>query len=75
MITKEYNPSPIEVRCVEIISDLKEQINEKLQNYTVFKIENNIQLDNPTVDFFLTDSDGDEHEIVLKVIQKPDVPK
>lgn len=75
MITKEYNPSPIEVRFVEVINDLKDEINEKLQNYAIFKIESNIQLDNPTIDFFLTDSDGDEHEVVLKVIQKPDIPK
>lgn len=72
MITKDYNPSPIEVRFVEILCDLKNEINEKLVNYDVVKIENNTQLDNPTIDFHLKDIDGDEHEIILKVIQKPD---
>lgn len=72
MITKEYNPSPIEVRFVEVLCSLKDEINNKLVNFDVVKIENNIQLDNPTIDFFLRDMDGDEHEIVLKVIQKPD---
>jgi hypothetical protein len=75
MITKDYNPSPIEVRFAEVICELKDVINEKLQNYDVFRVENNIQLDNPTVDFFLSDNEGDEHEIILKIIQKPDNPQ
>ena len=74
MITQDYNPSPIEVKFVEILSDLKEEISRRLDNFEVFKIEENKQLDNPTIDFFLKDTDGDVHEIVLKVIQKPDVP-
>ncbi len=72
MITKDYNPSPIEVRFVEILSELKEELNSKLIDLDVVKVEGNTQLDNPTIDFFLKDKDGDEHEIVLKVIQKPD---
>ena len=72
MITKDYNPSPIEVRFVEVLCDLKNEINEKLVNFDVIKIENNTQIDNPTIDFYLKDIDGDEHEIILKVIQKPD---
>jgi len=73
MITKDYNPSPIEVRFAEVLSELKKEINEKLEHYDVYKIENNTQIDNPTIDFYLKDSDGDKHEIILKVIQKPDV--
>ena len=72
MITQNYNPSPIEVRFVEILSELKDEINKKLTNFDVLKIENNTQLDNPTIDFYLKDIDGDEHEVILKVIQKPD---
>ncbi len=72
MITKNYNPSHLEVRFVEVICELKEEINKKLANFDVLKIENNTQLDNPTIDFFLKDRDGDEHEIVLRIIQKPD---
>ena len=68
MITKDYNPSPIEVRFVEVLCDLKNEINEKLVNFDVMKIENNTQLDNPTIDFHLKDIDGYEHEINLKVI-------
>lgn len=72
MITKNYNPSPIEVRFVEVLCELKDEINKKLENLDVYNIENNTKLDNPTIDFFLKDKDGDDHEIVLKVIQKPD---
>lgn len=72
MITKNYNPSPIEVQFVEVLCELKDEINKKLENLDVYNIENNTKLDNPTIDFFLKDKDGDDHEIVLKVIQKPD---
>jgi len=73
MITKDYNPSPIEVRFVEVLCDLKKEINDKLINMDVINIDNNTQLDNPTIDFRLRDNDGDVHEVILKVIQKPDV--
>ena len=72
MITQDYNPSPIEVKFVEVLSELKGDINKKLPNFDIYKIEYNTKLDNPTIEFFLKDSDGDEHEIVLMVIQKPD---
>jgi len=72
MITQDYNPSPIEVRFVEVLCDLKDEISKKLMNFDVYKIENNTNLDNPMIEFFLKDQDGDEHQIVLKVIQKPD---
>ena len=41
-------------------------------NLEVTKIESNKNLDNPTIDFFLKDEDGDAHEVILMVIQKPD---
>ena len=72
MITKEYNPSPLEVRFAEVLCGLKDEINKRLPDFEVLNIENNTQLDNPTIDFKLKDKDGDEHEIILKVIQRPD---
>jgi hypothetical protein len=72
MKTQDYNPSPIEVRFVEVLHELKDEISNKLENFDFYKIENDTTLDNPTIEFFLRDNDGDEHEIVLKVIQKPD---
>ena len=75
MITKDYNPSPLEVRFVELLCDLKKEISEKLVNIDVLSIEKNIKLDNPTIDLHLKDEDGDEHEVIIQVIQKPDVVK
>ena len=72
MITKDYNPSPLEVSFVEILCELKHEISNKLENVEVLKIESNKELDNPTIDFLLKDEDGDEHEVILRVIQKPD---
>jgi hypothetical protein len=72
MITKDYNPSPLEVRFADVLCELKEEINKRLPNFDVVSIENNTQLDNPTIDFKMKDKDGDEHEIILKVIQRPD---
>jgi hypothetical protein len=73
MKTTNYNPSTIEVKCAQIISEMTDQINERLDGYSIFKIENNIQKDNPTVDLFMKDADGDVHEVVIKIIQKPDL--
>lgn len=72
MITKDYNPSPIEVKFVEAMCELKDQIEQQLGSYNVTKVESNTKLDNPTVNLFLKDADGDEHELIVKVIQKPD---
>lgn len=72
MITKEYNPSPIEIRFAKAICELKQEINQKLDGFDVLKIESNTALDNPIINIVLKDQDGDKHEIILKVIQKPD---
>ena len=49
MITKDYNPSPLEVKFVEVLCDLKDQINKRLENFDVFNIENNTQCCLPRV--------------------------
>lgn len=72
MKTQDYNPSPLEVRFVDVLCDLKDEINKKLEHFNVYKIESNKQIDNPIIDFYLKDSDGDEHELIIKIIQKPD---
>ncbi len=72
MKTVNYNPSIIEVKCAEIIKEMKDQINERLDGFSIVKIENNIKKDNPTVDIIMKDSDGDVHEVIIKIIQKPD---
>lgn len=72
MRTITYNPSPIEVDFAEALESLKEDIEKKLNSQSIEKIDNEITADNPLIRFHLKDKDGDPHEIVIKVIQKPD---
>ena len=72
MKTTQYNPSTLEVDFAEAFENLKDEIQQKLHGLEIKKIENTIKADNPMVKFFLEDTDGDPHEIVLKIIQTPD---
>ena len=72
MKTKSYNPSPIEVELSEVICFLEKEISSKLTTNDIIGMENNIHADNPSIIIHLLDKDGDPHEVVLKVIQKPD---
>lgn len=72
MKTQNYNPSPIEVELAKAILQLKDQMSELLSNNEIVAMENKIEADNPMVIFKLKDKDGDPHEVVLKIIQRPD---
>jgi hypothetical protein len=72
MITKQYNPSQLEVEIAKAIRELSEQIEAKLHGYKITEMEDKIQADNPMVKIKLLDGDNDPHEVVLKIIQKPD---
>lgn len=72
MKTISYNPSPFEVDFAETLEALKNEIEKKLDGITIEKIENEITADNPLIRFHVKDKDGDPHEIVIKIIQKPD---
>ncbi|MEM6359166.1 MAG: hypothetical protein AAF149_01160 [Bacteroidota bacterium] len=72
MKTIQYNPSSLEVAFAQAIEDLQSQIEKKLPDNEVIKIDNKISADNPIVKFYLLDKDGDPHEVVLKIIQSPD---
>lgn len=72
MKTTSYNPSKLEVALAQTLEDLKDEIQKKLPDNEIIKIENKIKEDNPLVKFYLLDKDGDPHEIVVKVIQTPD---
>ena len=73
MITKEYNPSPLEVALADVIDELQSEISKKLDGFTIDRTLKDTTLDNPIIDLFVSDRDGDNHEVILKVIQKPDV--
>ncbi|MDH5474930.1 MAG: hypothetical protein OEX22_04505 [Cyclobacteriaceae bacterium] len=72
MKTTSYNPSPIEVEFANVLNQLQGNIGNLLSNNEIIKVENNIHKDNPMVKFYLLDSDGDPHEVVLKIIQTAD---
>ena len=72
MRTEIYNPSQLEVEFANALNDLVPEIEKKLSANKIIKIENKIKEDNPMVLFHLQDTDGDLHELVIKLIQRPD---
>lgn len=72
MKTKDYNPSPIEVKFVEVLKMLKSEISEKMADLEIMDVQTNVKLDNPTAEFRFKDKDNDIHSLVVRVIQKPD---
>lgn len=72
MKTEHYNPSQLEVEFSYGLTELKKDLEKYLAHNTISKIENKIKEDNPMLLFHLVDQDGDPHEVVVKVIQRPD---
>ncbi|MEJ0030340.1 MAG: hypothetical protein WDO15_08205 [Bacteroidota bacterium] len=72
MKTVAYNPSPLEVDFANALIILQKDIQKHVQGAKIVNIESNINRDNPMVKFSLVDSDGDPHEIVVRIIQIPD---
>ncbi len=72
MNTTAYNPSPLEVELANVLEDLRESINDKLNGNTIINIDKNTNLDNPILRITTEDEDGDKHMVILKIIQKPD---
>lgn len=72
MKTQQYNPSPLEVHFAQAFEALKDQIENYLDGNKIVKIVNKLQADNPIVIFHLEDREGDAHEVVIKLIQRPD---
>lgn len=72
MRTLHYNPSNLEVNFAKAFHDLTPQIENKLDGAQVISIKPDYNIDNPQVTFKLKDDEGDLHEIVVQVIQRPD---
>ena len=72
MKTTAYNPSPLEVDFANSFVILQKEIEKHLQNNKIVNVESNIARDNPMVKFSLVDTDGDPHEIVVRIVQIPD---
>ncbi len=72
MKTESYNPSPPEVELAKAIVSIKEELNNGLSFHTIIDINADLNHDNPRVHITTKDNDGDNHEFVIKVIQRPD---
>lgn len=72
MRTLHYNPSILEVNFAKAFHDLTPQIENRLTGAEVIEIKSNYNIDNPQVTFKLKDDEGDLHEIVVQIIQRPD---
>ncbi len=72
MKTEHYNPSQLEVEVSYGLTELASELEKYLTHNKVVKVENKIKEDNPMLVFRMVDSDGDPHEVVVKVIQRPD---
>ena len=72
MITKKYNPSTLEVEFAKAIKELSSEISGRLTNNKVVDIKFNEDQDNPDLIFKLEDTDGDKHEVVVRLIQRAD---
>ena len=72
MRTLNYNPSSLEVNFAKAFHDLTPQIETKLAGARVIEIRPNYTIDNPQVTFKLKDDEGDLHEVVIQIIQRPD---
>lgn len=72
MKTVNYNPSVFELKLASAISACKDEIQQNLQDLKIIATTEEMQRDNPLLIFQLEDQDGDSHEVVIKVIQRPD---
>ena len=72
MKTTAYNPSDIEIELAKALVLLQKEIEQKLPAKKIVKIFPDLSQDNPAVKITLVDKDGDEHDIVMKIVQLPD---
>lgn len=72
MKTVNYNPSQLEIELANIIVSLKQEIGSKFQGQTITQIASDLTQDNPAVKITLVDKDGDNHDVVIKIVQLPD---
>ena len=69
MKTQQYNPSPLEQELAQAIAGLQTELSERL-SCEIVSIESTLKADNPRLDVRLRDSDGDEHKLVVQIIER-----
>lgn len=73
MRTTYYNPSKLEVDFAKAFKALTPQLEDRLEEgESVISTKSIHDLDNPMVIYKLKDKEGDIHEVVVQIIQRPD---
>ena len=73
MRTTFYNPSKLEVDFAKAFKDLTPQLENKLKaGERVVSTKSIHDIDNPMIIYKLKDKEGDVHEVVVQIIQRPD---
>ncbi|MBO9700543.1 MAG: hypothetical protein J7604_10070 [Sporocytophaga sp.] len=72
MKTLLYNPSTLEVKFAKVIENLTKSFEEKIKPNKIVAVDKRLKEDNPKVIFKIEDKEGDNHEIVIQIIQRID---
>ncbi len=71
MKTERYNPSPLEQALARAIESSRETLSSHLSG-TLVSIETQLEADNPKLNLLIQDDDGDQHTLVVQIIQRID---
>ena len=74
MKTTSLNPSPLELKLTAALASLQAKIEARLDGFKITQIDELTAAENPMLLISLLDSDGDLHEVVVQIIQRPDLP-
>ncbi|MGB3851501.1 MAG: hypothetical protein WA958_16145 [Tunicatimonas sp.] len=71
MKTERYNPSPLEQELTRAIAASQDTLSSHLSG-TIVSVDVQLEVDNPRLNVLIQDSDGDQHNLVVQVIQRID---
>jgi hypothetical protein len=71
MKTERYNPSPLEQELARAIEASKDALSAHLSG-TIASIDIQLETDNPRLNLLIRDADGDQHRLVVQIIQRID---
>ncbi|NEM97880.1 hypothetical protein [Pontibacter burrus] len=72
MRTENYNPSILEVDFARAFHEMSSQLSNHITGGKVVEVKSYPHLDNPQLTYRIKDEEGDLHEIVVQIIQRPD---
>ena len=72
MKTTQFNPSQIELDFQQVLLSASAFFEQALPQYKIENIEVWSKKDNPSVLLKFSDSEGDKHELVVSLIQRPE---